>query len=415
MKPFPFLTHIDDVRDIVQKYPEFVIREVGPITIVTYTHLNEHLFKDNEDTDILRECRGLIFCSKTGNLLSRRFHKMFNVDEHPRTKVEELDLDLGPIHLLEKVDGSMLSALKIDGEWQWLTMGGFSDIAKTAGRFAATNPGYVGLLEELGPEYTAIFEYTSKDTQIVVEYPQNITLLGIRRNDAGHYLTPYWIKTLAERHGIPHAEYLKTDIPLQTPRRDRQIEINRDFIKELMKQEGIEGYVMLTPTGEYVKVKTDWYIERHRSIFIRNEYDLMKAYYSGILDDLIPRMKDETQEWCWHNITLFNNRVHQIEQAIDAVVDDLRHLPPKEFASIASKSAHPGLMFACYKNEDVIERFHSLVIWHLRSKKLFDDFARIYLAWDVCNDKFSWSFHPSLRRSGGVAGIGQVHVPEEMV
>jgi RNA ligase len=50
-----------------------------------------------------RECRGLIFSDK-GNILSRRFHKFFNVNELEETHESLIDINR-PHILTEKMDG----------------------------------------------------------------------------------------------------------------------------------------------------------------------------------------------------------------------------------------------------------------------------------------------------------------------
>lgn len=56
---------------------------------------------------IRRELRGLIFSAKDGTVISRRFHKFFNVGELPETQPEKIDMKV-PFVVLEKLDGSMI-------------------------------------------------------------------------------------------------------------------------------------------------------------------------------------------------------------------------------------------------------------------------------------------------------------------
>ena len=66
------------------------------------------------DWKIRRECRGLIFHAETGKLLSRRFHKFFNVNELDETDAEVIDLSK-PYVLLEKLDGSFIAPYFTNG------------------------------------------------------------------------------------------------------------------------------------------------------------------------------------------------------------------------------------------------------------------------------------------------------------
>lgn len=55
-----------------------------------------------------RECRGIIFHKETGNLVARRLHKFFNINEMDETKAERIDLSK-PHILLTKADGLNLT------------------------------------------------------------------------------------------------------------------------------------------------------------------------------------------------------------------------------------------------------------------------------------------------------------------
>lgn len=56
---------------------------------------------------IRRELRGLIFSAADGTVISRRFHKFFNIGELPETQPEKVDMSI-PFVVLEKLDGSMI-------------------------------------------------------------------------------------------------------------------------------------------------------------------------------------------------------------------------------------------------------------------------------------------------------------------
>jgi len=76
---------------------------------------------------IRRECRGLIFDAKTGELLSRRFHKFFNINEKEESMLENMtDLSGGHI-ILEKLDGSMIGTIEfvVSAIINSLTIGAF--------------------------------------------------------------------------------------------------------------------------------------------------------------------------------------------------------------------------------------------------------------------------------------------------
>jgi hypothetical protein len=76
---FPSIEHIDDVLPHVENWPEFRVIEKDFYTVINYMVSNLDTFMDiNNDPHgmvIRRECRGLIFDSETGKLISRPYHK----------------------------------------------------------------------------------------------------------------------------------------------------------------------------------------------------------------------------------------------------------------------------------------------------------------------------------------------------
>ena len=85
---FPHITHIDQVKKAIEGKEEFIIKvdEEHGIAIVNYNVAFEDTFPPviDEKTALLRECRGITFDLETGRVLSRKFHKFFNLDERSR-------------------------------------------------------------------------------------------------------------------------------------------------------------------------------------------------------------------------------------------------------------------------------------------------------------------------------------------
>ena len=70
---FPYIQHLDDVREAIADSPEFVVAERDWGYVVNYLVISQDTFppvKTLQDA-IRRECRGLIFCKKTGRITRR--------------------------------------------------------------------------------------------------------------------------------------------------------------------------------------------------------------------------------------------------------------------------------------------------------------------------------------------------------
>ncbi|KAK3259837.1 hypothetical protein CYMTET_31191 [Cymbomonas tetramitiformis] len=182
---------------------------------------------------VRRECRGLLVCARTGQVLARRFHKFFNVGEVPETHAELLaPLTPDAIHLLAKLDGSLVSPLLLpahlphphvptaahgsapepaEGAPQrvaWATRRCLSpaveEFARRGGGGGGT--GYDALAEEwLARGWTPLFEWceAAHPAGVVRHAANSLTLLAIRNNRTGAYLPRKEVLRAAGAHRVP--------------------------------------------------------------------------------------------------------------------------------------------------------------------------------------------------------------------
>jgi len=129
---FPEIYNIKDVLPAIKDRPEFVVAEKEGYTVVNYNVCFHDTFPDvngefktigsleernlpQYQAKIRRECRGIIFDSKTGDIIRRPYHKFFNVNE--REETQENQINLGHPHVIvEKLDGSMIAPFIVDGQ-----------------------------------------------------------------------------------------------------------------------------------------------------------------------------------------------------------------------------------------------------------------------------------------------------------
>jgi len=107
---FPIIETIDDVLPHIKNYEEIVVSEnvQGNYVTIRYMISTPNLWEWNENDAlgcaIRRECRGIAFDVKTGEVISRPWHKFFNVNEKPETQFNLINLE-EPHIILEKLDG----------------------------------------------------------------------------------------------------------------------------------------------------------------------------------------------------------------------------------------------------------------------------------------------------------------------
>jgi hypothetical protein len=124
---FATITNIDQIKKAVGTDPQWKIKTKGDFIFCSYrSGIDAFSFiKEEKTVDqvamIKREIRGLVFCSKTGKLLSRPFHKFFNVNENVESNEKNINLNQ-KFWVLEKMDGSMCQPLlcKMGSENQFI-------------------------------------------------------------------------------------------------------------------------------------------------------------------------------------------------------------------------------------------------------------------------------------------------------
>lgn len=185
---FPKILTIEEVLPALAGRDEFIVADRGDHVILNYTVAFDDSFGTPDDyhSQLRRECRGLVFYSD-GQLMSRPFHKFFNLGEKPETA----DLNLSVSHeLLIKEDGSFIRPLHVGGKMIWGTKMGFTEVGEKATFFANKNENYVRFGKHcMENNLTPIFEYVAPDNKIVISYEkENLILLAVRDNFTGSYL-----------------------------------------------------------------------------------------------------------------------------------------------------------------------------------------------------------------------------------
>jgi RNA ligase len=190
-----------------------------------------------------------------------------------------------PHVIMEKMDGSMIRPILIDGYMRLATKMGVTDVAMQAEAWlAAQDPSLNDWLRfYMNEGYTPIFEWVSPFNQIVLAYEEaDLVLLAIRENVTGRYLD------LDE-------EMTEIRCPFTVVPRYGSMDGNIvDYIDRQRGKEGREGDIIRFADGHMLKVKNDWYVRIHKTIdrvkFDRNIVDLI---INENVDDVIPMLPHE--------------------------------------------------------------------------------------------------------------------------
>lgn len=305
---FPRIEHIDQVLAHFEGRNEFTVGTRDGFTVIDYNYI----LPDTFDDPVRLEGRGMKFCSKTGKILARPFHKFFNLSEKPHTQFEALPWHL-PFVVQEKYDGSMIHPAIIDGKLLLMTRKGVSDVAQQAMRECLTPELAQQMRECVEWGATPVFEYTSPNNRIVIEYEKPaLRLLAMRKMICGTY----------ESNSNLFDGLLGSNLD------------PRSLVDTTRQARGREGVVISWPyTGLRVKLKADEYVALHRAIdTMSSEKRILDVILDNKDDDLCAMVSQDRADKIRNYAAIVRNRMQEIQQLVESFVTSKAHLDQKTFA-----------------------------------------------------------------------------------
>lgn len=320
----PKIENIKQVLPIVKDNPAFVVKDKGWYTVIDYVYMANDLFHD----PIERECRGLKFCSKTGKILARPFHKFHNLGEREAFMPDKVDLR-NPHSVLEKLDGSMVHTCASELGIYLMTRMGHTEQAQQAEKFLEANQiKYSRLFNTLSvDDYTYVFEYIGPNNKIVLSYPEEqLVLTAIRHNVNGTYLFHDELQAIAIPLGIP--------VVGEAIDSEYKGKLSIDQLNDSVKlASGAEGVVVRFDTGEMIKIKADEYCRRHASKELASSFKgLVGTFVDNTLDDIYPQLEEPQLSDVKTYINNLNTAITNLSSDIDIFIVENQDLEQKEFA-----------------------------------------------------------------------------------
>jgi RNA ligase len=305
---FPTINNISDVLPHIEGCDEFRVIRKDWYTVVNYVVALEDTFPSTSvaggsarmreerllRATMRRECRGLIFDSVSGNVLSRPYHKFFNVNEKPETHANKVNLTARHV-ILEKLDGSMIRPIAIPGtnntQFRLGTKAGVTDVAMNAEVWMAQRPNYAEFIRMmLAMNVTPVFEWCSRKNRIVVDYPEDrLVLTAARHNRFGFYMPHKALVQFAKDYSL--------DVVKTISSTSNGID---ELIGTIRAWEGEEGVVIRWESpeggrtqGHMVKIKSASYVTLHRSKeALSNEKNVINLIVNNQIDDVIPLLTE---------------------------------------------------------------------------------------------------------------------------
>ena len=212
----------------------------GPLTLYDYT--NQCALKGNWNYHT-RLARGAVL-DESGTIISRPFAKFFNLDEREEVYFKNLPKELPEV--AEKLDGSLVIVFQHPktGRWTATTRRSWNNVqTRATAKWLEANS------NRLVAGYTYNFELVAPWNKVVVSYTkERLVLTGM--------VDAYGIdSSYAEVEAFGKEHNLET-VPFKIRRIDL---IDPDDIDENQ-----EGFVARYSNGVRVKIKGNWYLEKHK-------------------------------------------------------------------------------------------------------------------------------------------------------
>jgi len=296
------ITNKDEFISQISDLDEIGVRVKGDLTVIQYNVA----FPETFDTQAAKECRGIVFDNTSGKCLRRPYPKFFNVNEKEETQMDKIKTER-ILWVADKLDGTLISPVIRNGNIFWGTKRLADDFNDAVWRWLYSQEievvqQYVDLVwHYVSTGITPIFEFHDPKcagTVIVIHYDKAfLKLTGLR-----DILTGEMFDVTKINHS---AKYPKVEIVDHLA-----ITSLEEIKKELEDAEGVEGRVIMLEKTGLVKMKSPWYVKRHRvkSLF---EYDYIKAQlFLGTheeisMDDIAPEMDKEDRE----SLAKFGNKL----------------------------------------------------------------------------------------------------------
>lgn len=323
------MTTINHINDVLPHLVDgFIVMDKGDYKVIDYVHIGAGF----DSHPVLLECRGLVF-DKNGILIRRPLHKFFNLGERGITS-DMIDWSR-PHVITDKLDGSMIAPFILNGEVRFGTRAGITEHSLRCEEKHLTEEIIKCIKSLANLNATAIFEWTSPENQIVLQYPESkISLLAIRGNENGVYLNRNLLIEWAIAMNVPLVEQVRPEI-----------------IELVYDAQGIEGVVIhFTDDDTFIKVKSDEYVRAHRAVsYLDREDMVLDLVLHNQYDDILPLLTIDKQQKLSEYAAKVFIEVNQLAYRLESIVYHARNsgIDRKTFALEIAAQADERIR-SCY-------------------------------------------------------------------
>ena len=371
-----FLPTYEEAREICDKYDNFIFYESKHsvngynVSIFNYrlASYNDFINPIPDKPQIKsHEMRGLTFVFNSDGSLYKRYlllDKFFNIDQTPCSMysiVKEFKIK----NIFNKEDGSIASFIMLpNGEIRGRSKASFeSDQAIQIQKIYDEDVNLQRFVRwSLENDIVPIFEYVSPKNRIVLPYANTkLILLRMRDNNTGEYLDINDFSDKLDGISVVESEDGHTLDDL----------IN---LKKISTDK--EGWIVQFDNGKMAKIKTDWYIDRHRLFTedLNRENTLIGMILNDTIDDILPQVDDIKKSEINEIIDKINNYMKNISSDVDDLLSTYNG-SKKDFALANSKNPLFPIAIDVINGKDKVDLIKSKI--KSQTKDLMD--ARKFL------------------------------------
>ena len=319
-------------------------------------------------TDFLQpgavECRGIMFevdgegrDAKPLRLAALPMEKFWNLNENPFT----MNLDLSDIRLVMlKADGSLISSYLHNNDLRLKSKTSLTSDQAYAAMDWLNLPENLALkneiyrAEKLGN--TVNMEWCAPDNRIVIGYEKpSLTILNVRNRETGEYVNYEDVDTDIFPNALNHwIEFV--GIKQYGSGTYATME---DFIADVPNMTGIEGFVVRLGTGQFVKIKTSWYLALHHT---KDSINSPRRLYEAVLEEATDDMRS-----LFHDDPVAIRMIEEMEQKVEILYNHLvdsverfyernKHMTRKDYAILGQQELDRkafGLAMSKYIGQNV--------------------------------------------------------------
>lgn len=294
------------------------------------------------------EMRGITFVWNSDGTLYKRYlllDKFFNLEQTPCSMYSVVK-DYKIKNIYNKEDGSIASFVRLpNGKVLGRSKTSFQsdqaiEIQKIYEKDGQIKQFVDFCMEE---DIIPIFEFVSPQNRIVVPYANTeLILLRMRDNKTGEYLN---INDFA--HKLDGISVAASD-------EGKTLE---DLVNLKNITEGKEGWIIQFENGKMIKLKTQWYIDRHRLFTedLNRENTLIGLIVDETIDDVLSQIEEPTKKAeIEKTIEIVNQEIARMAHQVDELVSNYKG-DRKDFAITFNKHTMFPIAMGIISGKDKVD------------------------------------------------------------